>query len=64
MAGQRDPEAGTFGIAHSNTGKTTLLTAVIPELKTRGDRVGEVKHNVHRFDINHAGKDCIQLMQN
>src|SRR3990172_8679611 len=48
-------------IAKSGTGKTTLLEKVIAELKRRGDRVGVVKHDAHRFDIDHPGKDSHRL---
>ena len=48
-------------IAKSNTGKTTLLEKVIKELKERGYRVGAIKHDAHRFDIDHPGKDSYRL---
>ena len=44
-------------IARSGTGKTTLLEKVIRELKSRGYRVGVIKHDAHRFEIDHPGKD-------
>jgi molybdopterin-guanine dinucleotide biosynthesis protein MobB len=44
-------------VAKSGTGKTTLLEKVIRELKGRGYRVGVIKHDAHRFDIDHPGKD-------
>lgn len=48
-------------VAKSGTGKTTLLEKVIAELKRRGHRVGAVKHDAHRFDIDHPGKDSHRL---
>lgn len=48
-------------IAKSNTGKTTLLEKLITELKLRGYRVGVIKHDAHRFDIDHPGKDSYRL---
>jgi len=48
-------------VAKSGTGKTTLLENVIPHLKERGYRVGVVKHDAHRFDIDHPGKDSHRL---
>lgn len=48
-------------VAKSNTGKTTLLEKVIKELKNRGYRVGVIKHDAHRFDIDHPGKDSYRL---
>jgi len=38
-------------------GKTTLLVALIAELRARGYRIGVIKHSVHPFDIAQAGKD-------
>lgn len=43
--------------AFSGTGKTTLLTCLIPLLGARGVRVGLLKHAHHDFDIDHPGKD-------
>lgn len=48
-------------VAKSGTGKTTLLEKVIAELKGRGYRIGVVKHDAHRFDIDHPGKDSHRL---
>lgn len=48
-------------VAKSGTGKTTLLEKVISELKQRGYRVGVVKHDAHRFEIDHPGKDSHRL---
>nr|WP_320114649.1 molybdopterin-guanine dinucleotide biosynthesis protein B [uncultured Desulfuromonas sp.] len=50
------PPAVSF-IAKSGTGKTTLVEKVIAELKKRHFRVGAIKHDAHRFDIDHPGKD-------
>lgn len=41
----------------SNTGKTTLIEKMIPELKRRGYRVGTIKHTTHGFDVDREGKD-------
>ncbi len=49
-----------FG-AYSGTGKTTLLTRLLPVLRERGLRVGLVKHAHHRFEIDHDGKDSFKL---
>jgi molybdopterin-guanine dinucleotide biosynthesis protein MobB len=48
-------------VAKSGTGKTTLLEKVICELKGRGWRVGVIKHDAQRFDIDHPGKDSYRL---
>lgn len=47
--------------AHSGTGKTTLLTQIIPQLKQQGLRVGLIKHSHHHFDIDIPGKDSYRL---
>ena len=44
-------------VGRSNTGKTTLIEKLIPELIRRGYRVATIKHNVHGFEIDHEGKD-------
>lgn len=44
-------------VGKSNTGKTTLLEKLIPELAGRGYRVGTVKHDVHGFEMDRPGKD-------
>lgn len=48
-------------VAPSGTGKTTLLEKVIVALKERGIRVGAIKHDAHRFDIDHPGKDSYRF---
>ncbi|HBA89557.1 MAG TPA: molybdopterin-guanine dinucleotide biosynthesis protein B [Geobacter sp.] len=48
-------------VAKSGTGKTTLLEKVIAHLKERGYKLGVVKHDAHRFDIDHPGKDSYRL---
>jgi len=48
-------------VAKSGSGKTTLLEKVIPRLKDRGYRVGAIKHDAHRFDIDRPGKDSYRL---
>ena len=49
--------------AYSGTGKTTLLTRLIPRLRQRGLRVGIIKHAHHNFDIDHPGKDSYEFRQ-
>lgn len=44
-------------IGHSGCGKTTLLEMVIKELKSRGFRVGTVKHTHCGAEIDQPGKD-------
>jgi len=52
----------TLGFAaFSGTGKTTLLTQLIPALKLKGLRVGLIKHSHHNFEIDQPGKDSFRL---
>lgn len=48
-------------IARSGRGKTTLIEHLLPELARRGYRVGAIKHDAHRFDIDSPGKDSHRL---
>lgn len=50
-------------VAHSNTGKTTLVEKLIAELTRRGWSIGALKHDAHRFDIDHPGKDSWRFTQ-
>ncbi|MCK5888382.1 MAG: molybdopterin-guanine dinucleotide biosynthesis protein B [Methylococcales bacterium] len=49
--------------AISGTGKTTLLTQLIPRLKSSGLRVGLIKHSHHNFEVDKPGKDSYQLRE-
>lgn len=49
--------------AHSGTGKTTLLTRVIPLLKAQGYRVGLIKHSHHDIQMDQPGKDSYRLRE-
>jgi molybdopterin-guanine dinucleotide biosynthesis adapter protein len=44
-------------VGKSNSGKTTLIEKLIPELKKRGYAIGIIKHAHHGFDIDQEGKD-------
>ena len=48
-------------VAFSGTGKTTVITALISELKSRGLRVAAVKHDAHDFEIDREGKDSARM---
>ncbi len=50
-------------VAASGTGKTTLLTQLIPILKQNGLRIGLIKHSHHDFEIDHPGKDSFKLRE-
>lgn len=52
------PEPRIFGVTGwKNTGKTTLLAALVSELGSRGFKVSTVKHAHHAFDVDHEGRD-------
>ena len=44
-------------VGRSQSGKTTLIEKLIPELKKRGYKIGTIKHSHHTFDIDKSGKD-------
>jgi molybdopterin-guanine dinucleotide biosynthesis protein len=44
-------------VGKSDSGKTTLIEALLPQLKALGLRVATVKHDAHDFTIDHPGKD-------
>jgi molybdopterin-guanine dinucleotide biosynthesis protein B len=53
--------ARVLGIAGwSGTGKTTLITKLIPLLAQRGIRVATLKHAHHAFDVDQPGKDSYE----
>lgn len=47
--------------AYSGTGKTTLLTQLLPMLSEMGVCIGVIKHAHHNFDVDHPGKDSYRL---
>ena len=44
-------------VGRPDSGKTTLIGKLIPELKNRGYRVATIKHALHDFDLEQEGKD-------
>jgi molybdopterin-guanine dinucleotide biosynthesis protein B len=44
-------------LGRSNTGKTTLIEKLVPELSRRGYRVAAIKHAAGGFEIDREGKD-------
>jgi len=50
-------------VGYSDSGKTTYLERLIPELVKRGIRITVVKHDVHGFEIDKPGKDSYRLKQ-
>lgn len=49
--------------AYSGTGKTTLIEKLVKALKAKGLRLAVLKHDGHRFEIDHAGKDSWRFAQ-
>ena len=58
--GTRPPVLLGFA-AFSGTGKTELLTKLLPILVEQGLRTGMVKHAHHAFDVDQPGKDSHRL---
>jgi molybdopterin-guanine dinucleotide biosynthesis protein MobB len=50
-------------VGNSGVGKTTFLEKLIRVLKVRGYRVAAIKHDVHKFEIDHEGKDSWRLTE-
>ena len=44
-------------VGRSGVGKTVFLETLIRELKSRGFRIGTIKHHPHEFEIDQPGKD-------
>jgi molybdopterin-guanine dinucleotide biosynthesis protein MobB len=44
-------------VGRSESGKTTLIEKLIPELRRRGYRIGTIKHTHHAIEIDQGGKD-------
>jgi molybdopterin-guanine dinucleotide biosynthesis protein B len=44
-------------VGKSDSGKTTLIEKLVPELNRRGYRVATVKHDMHGFEVDREGKD-------
>jgi molybdopterin-guanine dinucleotide biosynthesis protein B len=44
-------------VGKSDSGKTTFIEKLVPELTERGYRIATVKHDVHGFEVDREGKD-------
>lgn len=44
-------------VGKSDSGKTTLIEKLLPELTKRGYRIATVKHDTHGFEMDREGKD-------
>ncbi len=47
----------------SNSGKTTLIEGIIRILKSRGYKVGAIKNDVRKFQIDYPGKDSFRFTE-
>ena len=50
-------------VGNSGVGKTTLIEKLIKMFVNKGYRVGAVKHDAHRFEIDYPGKDSYRMKQ-
>lgn len=50
-------------IGYKNTGKTTLVCRLTSLLKEAGYKVGTIKHDAHRFQMDHPGTDTWKHQQ-
>lgn len=48
-------------VGSSDSGKTSFLEKLIPELVQRGYRVGAIKHDAHGFEMDREGKDTWRM---
>jgi molybdopterin-guanine dinucleotide biosynthesis protein MobB len=44
-------------VGRKNSGKTTLVVALVAELRTRGWRIATIKHGHHAFESDEPGRD-------
>ena len=44
-------------VGKSDSGKTTFIEKLVPELTRRGYRIATIKHDVHGFEVDREGKD-------
>jgi len=53
-----------FGVVGwKNSGKTTLVAALVSEFSERGYKVATVKHAHHGFDVDQPGRDSYKLRE-
>ncbi len=50
-------------VGHSNSGKTTVVEKLLPELKRRGLSVATIKHAHHKVELDTEGKDSWRYKQ-
>ncbi|WP_379127552.1 molybdopterin-guanine dinucleotide biosynthesis protein B [Paenibacillus sp. sgz500958] len=47
-------------VGYKNSGKTTMICSIIPQLKAKGYTVAVIKHDHHNFDMDHPHTDTWQ----
>lgn len=52
-----------FVVGEAKAGKTSLITALLAELKAQGYRVGVIKHSSHSFSFEPEGKDTARFAE-
>jgi molybdopterin-guanine dinucleotide biosynthesis protein MobB len=50
-------------IGKSNSGKTTLIAALLSELKSRGYHIATIKHSTHKLNFDKPDKDSWRHIQ-
>jgi molybdopterin-guanine dinucleotide biosynthesis protein B len=50
-------------VGRSNSGKTTLITRLIPVLRSRSLKIGTIKHTHHNAEFDKVGKDSWRQRQ-
>lgn len=58
-----NPKVISVVATKSGTGKTTLIEGLIQILKNRDYKVGVLKHDAHKFDIDKKGKDSYRFTE-
>lgn len=48
---------------YKNSGKTTLIASLIPQLKRQGMRIAVIKHDGHGFDMDREGTDTYKFRE-
>lgn len=60
-SGKKEPKVISIVATCSGSGKTTLIEKLIPLFKSRGLKVGVLKHDAHKFEIDKKGKDSYRF---
>ncbi len=50
-------------VGYKRSGKTALITLIVPYLKKKGYKVGVIKHDAHEFDADIEGRDSYRHKQ-